>query len=68
MKAHVKENNKRKVSIEGELREFNCLNALTTAVKKNLRTINCDGRVNEDILTEDLEIYMTLCLTQLPLE
>ena len=33
VKAHVKENNKQKVSTKVQSEEFNCLNALTTAVK-----------------------------------
>ena len=37
-------------------------NAVTTAVKMTSRTSECDGRETEDILKEDLERNVTLCL------
>ena len=37
-------------------------NAVTTAVKKASRTIECDGRESEEKLKEDLERNVTLCL------
>ena len=37
-------------------------NAVTTAVKKISRTSECDGREKEEMLKEDLERNVTLCL------
>ena len=37
-------------------------NALTTAVKRTLKKIDCDGRERNEILKEDLEKNVTLCL------
>ena len=37
-------------------------NAVTTAVKKTFRKSECDGREREEILKEDLEKNVTLCL------
>ena len=37
-------------------------NAVTTAVKRNSRTIECNGREKEAMLKEDLERNVTLCL------
>ena len=36
--------------------------ALTTALKRKSRTTECDGREREEILKEDLEGNVTLCL------
>ena len=37
-------------------------NTLTTAVKRTSRTSECDGREKEEMLKEDLERNVTLCL------
>ena len=37
-------------------------NAVTTAVKRTSRTSECDGREREEMLKEDLERNVTLCL------
>ena len=37
-------------------------NAVTTAVKRTSRTSEFDGREKEEMLKEDLEINVTLCL------
>ena len=37
-------------------------NAVTTALKRTSRTSECDGREKEEMLKEDLERNMTLCL------
>ena len=37
-------------------------NAVTTAVKRTSRTSECNGREKEEILKEDLERNVTLCL------
>ena len=37
-------------------------NAVTTAVKSKSRTSECDGREKEEMLKEDLERNVTLCL------
>ena len=37
-------------------------NAVTTAVKRTSRTSECDGREGEEMLKEDLERNVTLCL------
>ena len=37
-------------------------NALTTAIKKTSRISECDGREREEMLKEDLERNVTLCL------
>ena len=37
-------------------------NAVTTAVKRTSRTSECDGREREEMLKEDLEINVTVCL------
>ena len=37
-------------------------NAMTTAVKRKLRTSECNGREREEMLKEDLERNVTLCL------
>ena len=37
-------------------------NAVTTAMKRTSRTSECDGRENEEMLREDLERSVTLCL------
>ena len=37
-------------------------NAVTTAVRRTSGTKECDGREREEILTEDLETNVTLCL------
>ena len=37
-------------------------NAVTTAVKRTSRTSECDGREREEMLQEDLERNVTLCL------
>ena len=37
-------------------------NAITNAVKRTSRTSECDGREKEEILKEDLERNVTLCL------
>ena len=37
-------------------------NAVTTAVKRTSRTSECDGREREEMLIEDLERNVTLCL------
>ena len=36
--------------------------AVTTAVKKTLETNDCDGREREEMLKEDVESNVTLCL------
>ena len=40
----------------------NHLNVVTTAVKRASRTSECDGREREEMLKEDLERNVTLCL------
>ena len=37
-------------------------NAITTEVKRTSRTSECDGREREEMLKEDLERNLTLCL------
>ena len=37
-------------------------NAVTTAMKRTFRTSECDGREKEEMLKEDLERNVTLCL------
>ena len=37
-------------------------NAVSTTVKRNLKTIGCDGREKEEMFKKDLERNMTLCL------
>ena len=37
-------------------------NAVTTVVKRTLKTIDCDGREKKEMLKEDLERNVTLCL------
>ena len=37
-------------------------NAVTNAVKRTSRTSECDGREKEEMLKEDLERNVTLCL------
>ena len=37
-------------------------NAVTTAVKRTSRTRECDGKENGEMLKEDLERNVTLCL------
>ena len=37
-------------------------NAVTTAVKRTFKTNDCDGRGREDLLKENLERNVTLCL------
>ena len=37
-------------------------NAVTTAVKRTSRTSECDGREREEMLKEDLEANVMLCL------
>ena len=37
-------------------------NAVNTAVKRTSRTSECDGREKEEILKEDWEINVTMCL------
>ena len=37
-------------------------NAVTIAVKRTTRTNGCDGREREELLKEDLERKVTLCL------
>ena len=41
---------------------INHRNAVTTALKMTLRTGECDERENEEMLKEDLERNVTLCL------
>ena len=37
-------------------------NAITAAVKRTSRTSECDGREKEEMLKEDLERNVTMCL------
>ena len=37
-------------------------NAVTTAVKRTLKMIDCDGSEREELLTKNLERKVTLCL------
>ena len=43
---------------------FTHRNAVTTAVKITLKTIDCDGTESEEILKEDPERNVTLCLNK----
>ena len=41
------------------------LNAVIAAVKRTLKPINCDGGEREEVLEEDLERNVTLCLPKI---